>query len=59
VVYWLAYLILDPRIEGPNPVQGDGFLRMIKIRSTPSFVGEVKPSAHAVRVYGMLKNPSK
>jgi hypothetical protein len=33
---------------------GDGFLRAIKIRSTPSFGGEVKPESHlVVKFYGM------
>jgi hypothetical protein len=30
-----------------------------KTSSTPSFKGEVKPSASCQRFYGMLKNPSK
>jgi hypothetical protein len=34
------------------------FLRAIKIRSTSSFGGEVKPSVHVVRFYGMLKIPA-
>jgi hypothetical protein len=29
---------------GSNPAKEDGFLRVIKIRSTTSFGGEVKPS---------------
>jgi hypothetical protein len=37
---------LDPTFAGSNPADGDVFLRVIKIRSTPSFGGrEVKLSA--------------
>jgi hypothetical protein len=43
-----------PRFAGSNP-ESDGFLRAIKIRSTTSFRGEVKPSPHVVRFYGTLK----
>jgi hypothetical protein len=32
-----------PKVCGFEPGQGDGFLRAIKIRSTPSFGWEVKP----------------
>jgi hypothetical protein len=39
-----ACLPLDPRFAGSNPAEDDGFLRVIKIRSTTSFGGEVKPS---------------
>jgi hypothetical protein len=31
--------------RGFKPIRGDGFLREIKIRSTPSFGGELKPLA--------------
>jgi hypothetical protein len=44
-VKWLACLLLDPRFAGSNPAEDDGFLRAIKIRSTTSFGGKVKPSA--------------
>jgi hypothetical protein len=40
----VACLPLDPRFAGSNPAEDDGFSRVIKIRSTPSFGGEVKPS---------------
>jgi hypothetical protein len=33
----------EPKGRGFNPGQGDGFLRAIKIRSTPSIGREVKP----------------
>jgi hypothetical protein len=35
---------VDPRFAGSIPTEGDGFLRVIKIRSATSFGGEVKPS---------------
>jgi hypothetical protein len=45
---------------GSNPTKDDGFLRVIKIRSTPSSGGKVKPSApcrktlrHAKEAFGM------
>jgi hypothetical protein len=38
-------LATGPRFAGLNPVEDNGFLRAIKIRSTISFGGEVKPSA--------------
>jgi hypothetical protein len=38
-------LPLDPRFAGSNPAESGGFLKAIKIRSTTSFGGEVKPSA--------------
>jgi hypothetical protein len=39
-----ACLPLDPRFAGSNPADDDGFLRVIKICSTSSFGGKVKPS---------------
>jgi hypothetical protein len=38
----VACLPLDPRFAGSNPAEDDRFLRVIKIRSTTSFGGEVK-----------------
>jgi hypothetical protein len=38
---------------GSIPAEGDGFLRAIKVRSTPSFGGEVKPLAPCDKI---LKN---
>jgi hypothetical protein len=36
---------LDPRFTDSNTAEGDELSRAIKIRSTPTFGGEVKPSA--------------
>jgi predicted butyrate kinase (DUF1464 family) len=38
-----------------KPGRGLWILSATKIRSTPSFGGEVKPSAHVVTFYGVLK----
>jgi hypothetical protein len=40
-----------------NPVENEEFLRTIKIRSTTSFGGEVKPSAICRKVLRYVKNP--
>jgi hypothetical protein len=50
-------LPLDPRVSDSNPSKGNVFLMPIKIRSMPSFGGEVKPSAP--RFYSMLKIPAE
>jgi hypothetical protein len=41
------------KVHGFIPGRCYGFLRVIKIRSTPSFGEEVKPLAHVVRFYGI------
>jgi hypothetical protein len=43
---------------GIKPGLGDGFLRAIKILSTPSFRLEAKPSTHVVRFHGIQKSAS-
>jgi hypothetical protein len=43
-VLMVARLPLDPRFAVSNPADDDGYLRVIEIRSTTSFGGEVKPS---------------
>jgi hypothetical protein len=45
VVWWLACLPLAQSFAVSNPAEGDGFVRAIKIHSTPTLGGEVKPSA--------------
>jgi hypothetical protein len=40
----VAFLPLDPRFAGSNPAEDDGVLRVIKIRNTISFGGELKLS---------------
>jgi len=54
VVQWLVCWPLDPKVAGSKPGQGDGFLRVIKIRSTPSSrMGSKAGRSHVVRFYGM------
>jgi hypothetical protein len=50
-------LPLGPRFSGSSPAEDDEFLRAIKIRSTTSFGGEVRPSVLYHKIYGTLKNP--
>jgi hypothetical protein len=40
-----------------KPSQGDGLLRAINIRSTPSFGWEVKPEAPCVKILWHVKDP--
>jgi hypothetical protein len=42
VIYIFIFMPLDPRFPGSSPAKDDGFLRVIKIRSTTSFGREVK-----------------
>jgi hypothetical protein len=53
----VSVLATKPKGRGFKSGICDGFLRAIKIRSTPSFGLEVKPDVHVVRFYGMLKIP--
>jgi hypothetical protein len=43
-------LATGPKVLGFKPGLDDGFLRAIKLRSTPSFGGEVKPEAPCRKV---------
>jgi hypothetical protein len=47
---------LDPRFVGSNPVKGDGFLRAVKICSTPAFGGEVRQEAPCRKILQHVKN---
>jgi hypothetical protein len=42
---------------GSNTAEGDEFLRAIKIHCTPSFEGEVKPSAPCHKILRHVKEP--
>jgi hypothetical protein len=55
----VSVLDTGPNDRGFKAGRGDGFLRAIKIRSTPSFGWEVKPvvPCRKIRFYGMLKIP--
>jgi hypothetical protein len=48
-----------PKVVGSNPAKDDGLLRAIKIRSTTSSRGEVKPSTPCHKVHGMLNIPAE
>jgi hypothetical protein len=50
---------LDPRLAGSKPAEENGFLKAIKILSTPSFGGEVKPLAACRKILQHVKNLSK
>jgi hypothetical protein len=47
---------IRPKIRVFKPGRGDGFLSTIKIRSTPSFGGEVNPEAPYLRILRHVKN---
>jgi hypothetical protein len=49
-------LAIKPKVCRFKPGRGDGFLRAIKIRSTTSFEGEVKPSAAFRKILRHVKN---
>jgi hypothetical protein len=51
-----SVLVIRQKVRGLITAEGDGFLRGITIRSTPSFGGEVKSWSHVVIFYGMLKS---
>jgi hypothetical protein len=53
----LSSLPLDPRFEGSNPNEDDVLSRAIKIRSTTSFGGEVKPMFPCRKILRHVKYP--
>jgi hypothetical protein len=54
-----SVLAIVPRLAGFFPAEGDGFLRAIKIRSSPSFGGEVKPSVPCRKILRHVREPFK
>jgi hypothetical protein len=48
-------LAIGPKVCGFKPGQGDGFLRAIKICSTPSFEGEEKLEASCRKILRHVK----
>jgi hypothetical protein len=50
-----SVLDIGPKVRGFKLGRGDGFLRAIKILSTPSFGGEVKPSAPCCNILRNVK----
>jgi hypothetical protein len=55
----VACLPLDPTFAGSKPAEDDGLLSTIKIRSTTSFGGEVKPSVLCPKILRLVKEPYK
>jgi hypothetical protein len=53
----VSCLPLDQRVAGSNAAEDDGFLMAIKIRSTASLGGEVKPSVPC-KILWHVKNPT-
>jgi hypothetical protein len=52
----LVFLTLGPRFAVSNPVESNGFLRAIKIRSTPSFGGKVEPKTVCHKILRHVKD---
>jgi hypothetical protein len=56
----VSVLTFGSKVCGLKSGQGDGFVRELKIRSTPSFqMGSKIVGPHLVRCYGILKITSK
>jgi hypothetical protein len=53
----LACLSMHPMFAGSIPVEGDGLLTAIEIRSVPFFGGEEKPSAPWRKILWQVKEP--
>jgi hypothetical protein len=53
----VSALAIGPKVRGFRSQRGRGFLRAVKIRSTPSFGGEVKPSAPC-KILRHVKDPT-
>jgi hypothetical protein len=52
----VSVLATELKVYRFKPNRGNAFLRAIRIRSMPSFGGEIKPYAPCCKTYGMLKN---
>jgi hypothetical protein len=50
-------LTIGIKVAGSNPAEDDKFLRPIKIRSTSSFGGEVKPSVPCRKILRHVNKP--
>jgi hypothetical protein len=53
----VSVLATGPKGRGFKPGRGDGFLKAIKIQSTPSFGGEVKPEVPCHKILRHVKYP--
>jgi hypothetical protein len=52
----VSVLATGPKGSGFEPEQGYGFLRAVKIRSTPSFGWEVKPEVPCCKILRHVKD---
>jgi hypothetical protein len=52
-----SVLATGPKSRGFKPDRGYGFLRVIKIRSAPSFGWEVKPEVPCNKIFRHFKDP--
>jgi hypothetical protein len=52
----VSVLAIGPKVRWFNPGRGDEILRMIKIRSTPSFEWQVKPEAPSRNIVRHIQN---
>jgi hypothetical protein len=50
-----SLLAIESKVRGFKPSRGDEFLSVIKIRSTPSFGGEVKPEVRCRNILRHVK----
>jgi hypothetical protein len=55
----VSVLATGPKDRGFEPGQNDGFLRAIKICSTPSFGWEVKPEVPCLQILRHIKDVLK
>jgi hypothetical protein len=53
----VSVLATGPKGRGFKPGWGDGFLRVMKVRSTPSFAWEVKPEVPCHTILWHVKDP--
>jgi hypothetical protein len=53
----VSVLATGPKDRGFKPGRGDGFLRAIEMRSTPSFGWEVKPEVPCRKILRHVKDP--
>jgi hypothetical protein len=54
----VSVLVTAYKVRGFKPAERDGFLKAIKIRSTSSFGGEVKPDAPCRKIIRDVKKIS-
>jgi hypothetical protein len=55
----VSVLAIGPNVRAFKHGRGDGFLRAMKIRSTPFLGGEVKPEASCRKILLYVKNSTR